>query len=260
MIIDANTHISDTGFWFDTNKIATIEDLLFSMRQSGISKSLILPLPGVISNSAVDKIEEKYSDLIIAGSYFNPKQYNSFIEAINEFNQEIVLKNKRIVKFHNRLCKYGFYDENFFKVLEFNNSLIKPIPIAICGIFHDGNSNTAIVPPTYIYEIVKKFSNTNFLILHGAGSWIFKTAEMIRSLKNVHLDLSFTISRYKGSSVDLDIRWLSNNFDKRLIWGSDSPEISQKQALEDFYSVAGRLTSDKIDNILGNNIRSLLDI
>ena len=260
MIVDSNTHISENGFWFNTKTVATIEDLLSSMSKANITKSLILPLPGVVLNESVQALEEKYPDQIIAGSFFNPNDYVNYNEAINAFIEKIVSKQKKIVKFHNRLCGYSFYDEIFLKVLEYNNSLSKPIPIAICGIFHDSSIYKAIVPPVYIFELAQKFSKTQFLILHGAGTWIFKTAEMTRSLKNVQIDLSFTISKYRGSSIDQDINWLCKNFDERIIWGSDSPEISQIKALEDLLSNVGKINSNKLDNILGNNILSLLGV
>ncbi len=94
--------------------------------------------------------------------------------------------------------------------------------------------------------------------MHGTGAWIFKTAEMVRDLGNVYIDLSFTLSKYKNSSVGMDIKWLCNNFDRRLIWGSDFPEFGIKEALNDFYEISQNISSKKTENILGKNLLEIL--
>ena len=258
MIIDANTHISDSGKWFDSGREATLASLLDNMTKNKIGKSLLLPLPGIVSNDLVAKAEIDFPNQIIAGSYFDPGSCSDEAAAISEFEKGIVNRKKRIVKFHNRLSGIDADDSRFLKVLEYNNSLQVPVPVAICSVFNDKTTEKAIVPPAYVFDLAQKLCSTKLLILHGTGSWLLKTAEIIRSLPNVYLDLSFTISRFKGSSLDVDIKWLCENFDRRVIWGSDSPEIDQGKALNDFLEISGGIESSKLDRILGENINEIL--
>jgi predicted TIM-barrel fold metal-dependent hydrolase len=260
MIVDANAHISESGCWFQTDKAATIESLLESMQKAKIDKSVLLPLPGVINNEVVRSIEEKYPDQIIGGGVFNPALYNGPFCAVSAYYQEIIETKTKIVKFHNRLSGFGMEDERFLEVLKYNNNTKNPIPVAICGFFHGQTVSKSVVPPSYIFDLAQIITKTSLIILHGSGTWLLKTAEMVRSLKNVHLDLSFTVSQYKGTSIDSDIKWLCNNFDRRIIWGSDTPEFSQAIALKDFLDAVGNLNSNKLDNILGNNILSILSL
>jgi predicted TIM-barrel fold metal-dependent hydrolase len=69
-----------------------------------------------------------------------------------------------------------------------------------------------------------------------------------------------TLSKYKQTSVASDIRWLCHHYDRRMIWASDFPEVSIRQALIDFDEVVGPIAQEKRDNILGGNIVKLLDI
>jgi predicted TIM-barrel fold metal-dependent hydrolase len=258
MIIDSNTHITKDFKWFNTSLDASVDSLLSSMNQNNIHKSLILPLPGVTTNEYVREICFKYPDRFIEGSSFNPGIYSTPEESVSNFKKEIIDNNFKIVKFHNRLGGYGLSDSRYIETLKFNNLLENPIPVAICSIFHDKNQKISVVPPNFIFDLSQELKNTKFLIMHGGGAWIFKVAEMIRNLNNVYLDLSYTISKYRESSIDLDIKWLCNNFDQRITWGSDSPEFTQKKALLDFYEISDGISPSKVDNILGNNLLTFL--
>ena len=46
---------------------------------------------------------------------------------------------------------------------------------------------------------------------------------------NVLLDLSNTLLRYQGSSLDRDIAWLFRSFDRRICIGSDYPDYEPGQ-------------------------------
>jgi predicted TIM-barrel fold metal-dependent hydrolase len=258
MIIDANSHITEDNKWFSSSLDASVDSLLISMDLNNIQKSLLLPLAGVTTNVYIRGICNLYPNRFIEGSAFDPGNYSTPEESAIFFKKEIIDYNCNIVKFHNRLGNYGLNDSRFIETLTFNNSIDKPIPVAICGIFHDKNQMKSVIPPNFIFDLAQKFRNTKFLIMHGGGTWIFKVAEMVRNLNNVYLDLSFTISKYRESSIDIDIKWLCNNFDQRIIWGSDSPEFTQNKALLDFYEITNGISLSKIDNILGNNILTFL--
>jgi hypothetical protein len=52
--------------------------------------------------------------------------------------------------------------------------------------------------------------------------------------ENYLLDLSMTMMRYKGSSIELDIKFLFENLDERICIGSDFPEYSIQKTKERF--------------------------
>jgi hypothetical protein len=64
--------------------------------------------------------------------------------------------------------------------------------------------------------------------------------------------------KYKGSSVDLDVRFLFENFDRRICIGSDSPEFSLDVMRERFDFFAHGLPGEKIRNIANLNLSRFL--
>lgn len=259
MIIDANVHITPTGKWFESNYDASIENLLAQMQLANVNKSILVPFDGFIDDEFIMSICEKYPDKFIPATSFNPAKYDTSEIAQSSFVEKYKCeKNTHIIKFHNRLHKYDIEDERLMAVLESNNQLQHPKIIFLCGLFFSKNTAVNLAPPIFIQKLVKKLNNTTLVIMHCGGSWCLPIAEAIRDCPNVYLDLSYTISTYKESSVWLDLKYLVSNFDKRLIWGSDFPEIDIVQSLNDFEELTKQLTQEKKNNILFNNIHNLL--
>ena len=82
--------------------------------------------------------------------------------------------------------------------------------------------------------------------------------EICRPYQNVLLDLSFTLCRYERSSVDLDIRYLFQNFDQRVCLGSDNPQFSLAQFRRRFDELAAGLDRQKSSNVAHRNLQAFI--
>jgi hypothetical protein len=108
-------------------------------------------------------------------------------------------------------------------------------------------------------EAVAGAPGLRMVLLHGGTVELLRYAEAIRSNRNLLLDLSFTLNRYAGSSLDQDITYLFRTFDQRICIGSDYPDYAPAQVRERFEHFAAGLAQDKQDNIGWRNISSLLE-
>ena len=63
------------------------------------------------------------------------------------------------------------------------------------------------------------------VLLHGGDVQLLRYAELVRFNANLILDLSLTIMKYAGSSLDADLSFLFREFDRRICIGSDHPAI-----------------------------------
>ncbi|MFN5620376.1 MAG: amidohydrolase family protein [Flavobacteriales bacterium] len=259
MIIDANVHITPDGKWFTTPHDASLDRLRACIEEAGITAAIAVPLPGTIGNPEQEKLIAGDQKIIHACT-FNPALYATPQEAAQAFNVEFGDGKKRFVKFHNRFGKYHAEDERFYEVIRMNDALQVPMVIGVCGLLHDRNTPGAVDASVYFFNLGLSMKNSNLIIMHGGGTRILQIAEMCRDLHHVFFDLSMTLSKYKGTSVAGDIRWLCQHYDRRMIWASDFPEVSIAQALNDFDEVVGPIAAEKRANILGGNIVKLLDI
>ena len=85
-------------------------------------------------------------------------------------------------------------------------------------------------------------------------------ASKATALNNTLLDLSLTLCKYAGSSLDMDIQFLFKSFDRRVCIGSDHPEIRLSQVRERFNHFAANTAKEKAENIAYKNILSFTEI
>ena len=76
----------------------------------------------------------------------------------------------------------------------------------------------------------------------------------MRAHATLFLDLSFTLLRYAGTSLDADIRWVMQHLDQRMVVGSDMPEFTPAQAFARARDLAGDIGAGKWPNMAHGNL------
>jgi predicted TIM-barrel fold metal-dependent hydrolase len=256
-MIDANVHITEDGKWFSSSLNASVNELIHQMQVSGVKKSILVPFEGIASNKYILSVAEKDPAKFIPACSLNPINFNSKLHVLKEL-KGLREEGFRIIKLHNRLHKYYPLDEKVLWLYEANEMLDKPLIIFVCGIIYDKNVKGDFSTAQLFHKISSSFPRLKIVIMHGGGTHVLQVYEAIKDNQNMYLDLSFVINKYKGSSLDLDIKFLLNNFDRRLIWGSDFPEFSQADSLSAFYHLCKEVSQGKIDRILHQNIIDIL--
>ena len=101
--------------------------------------------------------------------------------------------------------------------------------------------------------------SSKIILLHGGDVKLMELMEIIRPHSNMLLDLSFTLCRYEGSSVDSDIRYLFQNFDRRICVGSDNPQFSLARFRRRFDELSAGVDLEKQINAAHRNLQSFFD-
>ena len=81
-----------------------------------------------------------------------------------------------------------------------------------------------------------------------------------RSNENVFLDCSYFLKFFKNTSLESDFFNILPSIDRKILYGSDFPEVDIKNYKEYFIQKTKSINSTKLDNILFNNINNLLSI
>ena len=85
-----------------------------------------------------------------------------------------------------------------------------------CGYQFAADSSLHPVDPLpWLLDAVAAAPALRMVLLHGGSVELLRYAESVRMKPNVLLDLSNTLLRYQGSSLDRDIAWLFRSFDQR---------------------------------------------
>jgi len=225
-----------------------------------VERAVLVGLPGYIDNRFVLEVCKRHRERLIPCASFNPAAYATPAEAASHLRTELAGSEYRAVKLHPRLNRYDPLDPRCLAILEELASWRSPLPVWLDTLlYYRGGTNRKPLVDA-LHEIVGRFPSLTFVLLHGGGSWILQLAEAIRDCPNAFLDLSFTLTRYRSSSLAVDLSYLANTFDRRLIFGSDFPEVDIQSALAAFDEIAGGLPPDKRANVLGGNLNKILNV
>lgn len=165
----------------------------------------------------------------------------------------------RAIKIHPRLSGLSVRDPRFAQTLRM--AAAAELIVFHCGYqFAADNSLHPVDPLPWLLEAVAGAPTLRMVLLHGGTVEILRYAESIRTNPNVLLDLSNTLQRYEGSSLDRDICWLFRTFDRRICIGTDYPDYEPAQLRVRFEASADGLPPDKRENIGWKNIVDFLRI
>ena len=96
--------------------------------------------------------------------------------------------------------------------------------------------------------------------MHGFDVSVLKAHSIVRHNQFLTLDLSMTILKYDGSSVDNDISFLFENFDRRICIGSDYPEWNFGKLEKKLKKLGDSLSYEKLKNIYYGNVENILGL
>lgn len=232
--------------------------MLRQLDESGVQRVMLVALAGHIENRYVLEVCNRNPERLVACPSFNPAAYGSPSEAQLAIRNELKVPGYRALKIHPRFNHYDPLDLRCLAMFEEIARSEKPLPIWLDTMFYYRGGSLRKPPVDTIHEIVCTFPNLTFVLLHGGGSWLLQVAEAVRDCPNAYVDISFTIQRFKGSSIANDIRCLVETFDRRLTWGSDFPEYGLKDSLDLFNEITKGLPEEKRANVLGGNLARII--
>lgn len=96
------------------------------------------------------------------------------------------------------------------------------------------------------------------VLLHGGDVDLLRHMQLVRFNDDLLLDLSHTLLKYPGSSLDLDLRFLFHQFDRRICVGSDWPQFTAAALRSRFEDFATGLAEAKSRNIAHGNLLRFL--
>ena len=135
------------------------------------------------------------------------------------------------------------------------------LPLFLCTYAHDALLSWPDADPfAALVALLRPFPALKTVLVHGGDVSVLRFAELVRHNDNLLLDLSFTLCKYAGSSVDLDLAFLFRSFDRRICVGSDFPEFSLTELRERFDHFSTGLAQEQVENIASGNLSRWLEL
>ena len=256
MYFDSCAHPTIDGGWLGSSHGVTFAQFKEELASSDLVGSVAIGLPGI---GGYDPI--KYFELAVSYDLFPVAPLTSYEDpSIASEIDELSKIGYTAIKIHPRLMgknnDWSFLKAALSRIHEANMTAF------ICTYY--GASNSAVLPQRDPYwDLTDAFNSTpecQAVLLHGGVVRILEYSLFARHLKNVLLDLSYVMMKYKDSSITADIKFLMSDLDQKLCIGSDSPECTTREISEELIRYSASLETNKFDNIRSNNLMKLLGV
>ncbi len=250
-IFDALTHPCLDANYLGRGLECDFASLDLSLQKTSVKWACAVGLEGIgsYSHEAFATECRKYPHIIPVAA-FNP------LKASTEELLYLKSLGYLAIKLHPRISKFKISSPELEATLEACQELA--LPVLLCS-YHYGSLDTCPVFET-IANLLARLPKLKLMLVHGGAVEVLRYMELARAYPNVLLDLSMTLIKYEGSSIDLDLKFLFEKFDRRICVGSDHPEYSLDELSRRFEFFSASLTQDKKTNIAYRNLQNFLGI
>jgi predicted TIM-barrel fold metal-dependent hydrolase len=256
-LFDSLTHPTPDGSWYSAaTRGNTVRHLEAAMAAYNVRWALAVGMKGIGGYRV-----ETYADHLRAAkkklfpiAYFDFQPTDS-IAAIRRQLDAITRHGYVGIKLHPRHSRIDLRSRKLPAV--FAEAARRGLVVLLCTYLYVGDCATGTVWD--VGDLLRRVpEDCKVVLVHGGDVHLLGMMEMSRSRPNVLLDLSFTLCRFEGSSVDLDIRYLFRTYDRRLCVGSDSPQFSLGDLRRRFNELSAGLPREKAANIAHRNLLAFL--
>lgn len=249
-LFDSLTHPTLNKKWIK-NENADIDYLIESMRKNSVIAAIAVGMKGIgdYHEDRFITLVGKYKELIPV-AFFDSFNFPDKSIKINLIN----LKSKGFmgIKIHPRISELSLRDPKLAKVIEFASEI--GLFVLFCTYFIDSKNYSLDNDISALRYLLSKTKKPKIILLHSGTTNLLEVIDIARSYENVLLDLSFTMIKYQGSSLDLDIKYAFQYFDRRVCIGSDHPEFNHFELRARFEFFSDGLSVEKKENIAFKNL------
>ncbi|MEM9203038.1 MAG: amidohydrolase family protein [Actinomycetota bacterium] len=257
-LLDSLTHPMPDGGWTSARYDGQnhIDALLAEMDEAGVAAALAVGTP------AAPAYGPEWADWMRGTSdrlhlvEYCPLDSLSDDDDLDRFLAAARDRGAVAVKVHPRHEHISITDPRLARLA----NLAGDLPVFLCTYFKGDDASSVTNTMDNLHALLESTQNTRWVLLHGCTVRLLEASELARAFPNVLLDLSYTLCRYAGSSLDLDMRHLFETFDQRLCLGSDFPEFRPATVRHRFETLAEGLPSEKQHNIAWRNLATVTGI
>jgi len=257
-IFDSLTHPTINSDWIlpRYQKRAKISELQKEMDENNVQWAFAVGMKNIGGYNEEEYISfiNSKTDRLYPIAYYDPGDYLTKDESKNH-----LLHLKRIgykgIKLHPRYSNFSLNANIAYIIKTANDLHLLPL---LCSYSYSKN-NARFINPDSLMDFLVLLEDAKVVLLHAGAVRLLEYMEIARTFNNVLLDLSLTLCKYEGSSIDYDISYLFKSFDRRICIGSDFPEYSLCNLRERFDFFSKELSIMKKENIAHRNLLNFLN-
>ena len=253
---DSLVHVTRDGRWINGRDDASYARLMAELDDGCVARACLVGLPGVVDNDYVLHCARASDGRLVPIAGVDPSRANDGDDAA-----DAVARAARDgfagIKLHPRLNGYDPLGKECLRAI---TAAAEHGLIVFLDTLFRQRSRTTPYAADIIDTIAHECPGASVVLLHGGGAALLDVAEVVRLHPSLILDLSLTLMRYAGSSLDADVRWVMGRLDQRIVIGSDMPEYTPGEAFRRAEQLADGMSPEKWANIAHRNLDRLFPV
>jgi predicted TIM-barrel fold metal-dependent hydrolase len=249
-VYDCHVNLSETGQWFNTGLDASYEKIVDELDGAGLERAVLLAMPGVCTNTAFESAKINRARFWCFG--------NIDFSRIDYSVDQILDLDLDGIKIHPRIQRIGINQLAENKV--FARIEESGLPVMICGWQQSSTVEIKSLSPFYVDRLAKKYPRLKIIISHLGGHRFWDAYTVARANPLVFLDCSYYLKVFSGTSLETDFFSVLSTIDRKVIYGSDFPEVSVRPYLKKFLDNVDDLEEKKVRNLLYANLEQLMEL
>jgi len=232
---------------------ASVRRLIHELDRGRVDRACLVGLAGIVDDDYLLECARSAGDRLVPVAGFDPSAHAS-VESARHAIGRLSSKGFPAVKLHPRLNAYDPLDERCLAAID--EAGAHRLVVFIDTLFRQ-RTHATMHAADVIDRIAHACPNARIILLHGGGAALLDVAEVVRVRATLILDVSFTLLRYAGASLDSDLRWTMSHLDQRVVVGSDMPEYTPEMAFARAEELTADLPEEKRENIMHANLDRL---
>ena len=259
-LIDSVTHPTLDGSWLKPGqRDFTAERLLGEMEEHGVSAAVCVGMLGVggYEPRRYAQALAPHKGRLIPVAFFDFERVSSE-DDVDRYLRALKADSYRGIKIHPRFSRITL-EHPLMRAVIVRAGALGLAPL-LCTYFQDRGGDNSKNNMASLRRLLEATAGARTMLVHGGTVNVLEMMEIVRPYPELLLDLSLTLCKYEGSSVDLDLAYLFKNFDRRICVGSDYPEYDLGKFRARFEHFAKGLPREKAENIASKNIAAFLGL
>ncbi len=247
---DSLVHVTRSGGWLNGRDDASYARLVMELDRARVERACLVGLVGVVDNPYILECAHAANERFVPIAGVDPSRCADEGGIVDEVAR-LARDGFAGIKLHPRL--HG-YDPLGSACLQAIRAASKHRLTVFLDTLFRQQAHATRYAADVIDRIVHDCAGASLVLLHGGGAALLDIAELVRVHPALTLDLSFTLMRYAGSSLDADIRWVMGQLDERIVIGSDMPEYTPAEVFARAEQLAEGLAAAKWANMAYRNL------
>ncbi len=257
-LVDSLAHPTLDGTWLGKPEpAADFKALARDMKENNFSRACAIGMWGMDGYAHEPFISAcaRFPELIpVAG--FKPGSPGEIAGSLDQLRE----LGFRGIKIHPRFSQLDLSDPGPLATT-FEEAAKRDLTVFFCTYQHCALANWQNVDPFHaLVTILKQAPSARVILVHGGDVELMRYMQLVRFNDRLLLDLSMTLCKYPGSSLDQDIGFLFRHFDRRICIGTDWPQHDCRETRARFEEFSNGIPEDKLLNAGGRNLIRFLGL